>query len=375
MSPARTGKGKRASYRLDRVIPGVGRIQAKVGSASLRDYESANALVTKLAEQGRLDLLRALRAGGLSVPELRDADRRGALAGVEGGIVARRPLLKEARKAIDAMRCSAVTRDYYWRGIEALQRAGAITDATPIRELARMPWNTIEPAWPAGAADWMRVRRSVSAVLSALFGKHHPFRLEVMAVLPRRAERSREPTLTPEHFRAAVIHVPEPMQPILWTIVGMGLRGRELWKLRPEMLRPEVCGVVLPTGKNDAAAGMLEVDPLIYAWLERAIPAAHAFRPERVLDAWHAACEAVDAPHTTLHDLRHCFGQWTLDAGVSDTDVQAALRHKTAHMTRLYRKRAQRRQTSAAMATVLGVPQLVPQLVPQDGPVKRLAAQ
>jgi len=361
MSPARTSKGKRASYRLDRVIPGVGRIQAKVGSATLKDYKSADALVTRLAEQGRLDLLRGLRNGLLTVPELRDAERRGALAGLEGGIVARRPLLREAKRAIDAMRCSAVTRDYYWRGVDALRRAGVITEATAIRELATLPWNAIEPAWPAGAADWMRMRRALSAVLSALFGKHHPFRHEIVQAIPRRAERSREPTLTPEHFRAAVLHVPEPMQPILWTIVGVGLRGRELWKLRPEMLRPEVCGVVLPAGKNDAAAGMHEVDPLFYPWLERAIPAARVFRPERVLDAWHRACEAVGAPHTTLHDLRHCFGQWTLDAGVSDTDVQAALRHKTAHMTRLYRKRAQRRQTSAAMAKVLGVPQLVPQ--------------
>jgi len=157
MSPSRTGQGNRASYRLDRVIHGVGRIQAKVGSATLKDYKSADALMTRLAEQGRLDLLRAVRSGLRTVAELWDADQRGALAGVEGGIVARRPLLAEAKKAIKRMRCSEVRRDDYWRGIDALRRAGALTEGTTIHALATLEWNQVEAAWPAGAADWLRM--------------------------------------------------------------------------------------------------------------------------------------------------------------------------------------------------------------------------
>jgi integrase len=37
-----------------------------------------------------------------------------------------------------------------------------------------------------------------------------------------------------------------------------------------------------------------------------------------------------------IHDLRHCFGQWSVDAGVPESKVQSALRHKTAAMTRKY---------------------------------------
>lgn len=365
MSPTKTGTGPNASYRLDRVVPGVGRIRTAIGSARRRDLTSANALVTKLAERGMLDILRQLKEGDITVPELRDADREGTLANVGGGILARRPLLAAARTAIDAMPCRAVTRDYYRRGIEALERHAkltGVTATTPVKALETLKWPQIAAAWPAGPSDWMRVRRSISAVLSALFSKYDPFRLGVMRLLPRKTEHQRVPTLTPATFREAVAQVPEPIQPILWAIVGMGLRGRELWRLTLADLRPEVHGVVLASGKNDAAGGLVELDPVIYGYLADAIPAARHFRPERVLDAWHAACEAVGAPHTTLHDLRHCFGQWTLDAGLSDADVQVALRHKTAHMTRLYRKRAQQRTSSGVMAGVLGVPQSTPQL-------------
>jgi integrase len=80
-------------------------------------------------------------------------------------------------------------------------------------------------------------------------------------------------------------------------------------------------------------------------------------------DVWYAACEAAKVDRVRLHDLRHCHGQWTLDAGIGDSDVIRYMGHATSHMTQRYRRRQERVRNSEAIAKVLGVPLNVPQAV------------
>jgi integrase len=347
------------NLRVDRRVPGVGRITASVGSGKPTDLASANAIITKLAERGQLDVLRALKAGRVTFGELRDADRRDKLSTTADQLTLRQPFLVAARRAIDAMRCDAVTQDYYRAGLRLLESQGIVTPATRVADLPAVDWRAIAKAWPLSDSSWEKMARAVSTTLTHLTaGKHSPLRAEVMGLIPRRAYIPRMPSLTPDQFHAAVAVLPEPYRPVLWSFLMTGLRKGELWRVRPEDLTPGNRSVHVRGTKTKGSRRVLELGPEAFRVLQAAVPIP--FTDRAVLDAWHRACDAVGAPHTTLHDLRHCFGQWSLDAGVPDADVQMFLGHTTPFMTRLYRQRAARRATAMAVENIMVPPKVTP---------------
>lgn len=80
MGPARTGKGVGA-YQFDRVFPGVGRIKKSSGTDKLKEFQRRDALLTKLYETSALEVLRALKAGAITIEEIVEADRDGSRQG------------------------------------------------------------------------------------------------------------------------------------------------------------------------------------------------------------------------------------------------------------------------------------------------------
>lgn len=358
MTPSRTA-GRDGNFRFDRVIKGVGRITNSSETNSVAEFRRREALLLKLRDQSRLELLRAFKAGRISMAELMDADLRDDLARSETGIVNQRRFLEAARAIVKQKVRNARTRKDYEQGLNSLERRSVVVESTRVADLEHLPWAEVEADWPHSAADWSRVRRTVSHVLTLLLGKYHPFRLAVMPLIPRRGYVPREPSLTPAEFWAAVSAMPEPMRCIPVAFVVTGLREAELWQALPEHLRPRAHALWLPPRgrarslKTEDSAKLLELDPRSYAYVAQAVQAVRVFTPNRILGWWHRACKAVGAPHTTLHDLRHCFGQWSLDAQVSDADVQQMLRHKTPFMTRIYRMRQQRRSAGKAVAKIV----------------------
>src|SRR6266568_3160994 len=63
------------TYRLDRAFPGVGRITVASGATTKDEAKKRNALLTRLYDQGRLDLLKSIQTGMLSVTEVYFAAR------------------------------------------------------------------------------------------------------------------------------------------------------------------------------------------------------------------------------------------------------------------------------------------------------------
>src|SRR4051794_22682743 len=103
MSPVRTSKT--GCFRFDRLFRGVGRIQCSSGTTKLTDFRRRDALLTKLYEQGRLDLLTALKQGRITAAELLDADRRERLHEAAAGLVADRALWSTAEATVTRMTC------------------------------------------------------------------------------------------------------------------------------------------------------------------------------------------------------------------------------------------------------------------------------
>lgn len=227
-------------------------------------------------------------------------------------------------------------------------------------------------------------------------GMWHPFRLEVMDQLPRRKERQRKPDISVALFRRLMDRVPEHTRPVFWTLVILGLRVKtEYLRLIPDHLRPHTFGVLAPEAKS--AGAVLQVDPDLWHWILDAVPSPIGY--QQLTRHWHAACLAEGVakmvqvpcigrdlghwqsaelarhrrctrlslpygPRTppatverymgpTLHDLRHCHGQWLTAAGVAEAFVQASLRHQTPDQTRGYTMQEVRGRVAQAMAQLL----------------------
>ena len=88
--------------------------------------------------------------------------------------------------------------------------------------------------------------------------------------------------------------------------------------------------------------------------VDRAVPVTLSC--DWLREMWYAACDLAELPRVRLHDLRHCHGQWTLDQGIADVDVQRYMGHATSYMTQRYRRRAERTRNSQASPRFWGVP-------------------
>jgi integrase len=350
------------SYRFDRVFPGVGRLQRSSGAKTLRQFHRRDALLSKLYEQGRLDLLRGLKSGAITIAELLDADRRDRLAATRAdSVLLRRPLWAEAQRRFAG---DHATERRYRTSLDAFRARGVLGDTATVAMLADVDWDDLMETWDRSAADWNHLRRAVSRLLSLMLGRAHPWRAEVLAAIPTRVELPRDVDLTPEAFHAALGELAEHYHPYIWALVGSGMRRGELWRLRKSDLMPLTHAVKI-RGAKAGSDRTLDLDPWIWRQVERVVPAA--LTEDRVYRAWRHACEQAGLGRVRLHDLRHCFGQWSLDGGMDERDVQKAMGHRTAHMTRRYTTRKQRRQVSMAVARVLGVPQPDPQPSPESG--------
>lgn len=355
-------------YRIDRRITGVGRLALSVRSKNARRLMRLEDAITWCTEHDRLEALRALkvgpRRGGCTVGEFLEGYRSGTWGVIAAGAVNGKPFLALARKTIDGMKCSAETREFYREGLNVLERREILTAGTTLGQLGALDWDGAAAAWDISATSWRKARSAISRVLTVLFGKKEAeTRTTILARIPQKVYEPREPALSVEQFWQIADTLPDPYRNIVIAKVATGMRSQELWRMRREDLRPAVYGVQLRGTKTPDSRRFLEMAPEIFAFVQAAVPVK--LKEDTVRRRWKKACRALGIEPVTLHDLRHAFGQWTIDAGVSDADVQAAMGHKTPHMTRLYRKRQQTRVASEGMARVL-IPSIVPSMTERE---------
>ncbi len=182
--------------------------------------------------------------------------------------------------------------------------------------------------------------------------KWHPFRRLVLRDFPRAREpKARVPDLSPAVFWKIVNAAPAHLRPAYVTLAATGLRVGEYLRLTPGDLRPANYGLRVrgtkTAGSDDVVVALAKLGgrvkdavpaPLRYAWLRK---------------HWNRACAALHVTGVTLHSLRHCCGQWAVNAGVPEAQVQAALRHETPGTTRIYTLQKARGEVARALASVL----------------------
>lgn len=342
------------TYRLDRVFTGVGRIAKASGATTLREFRKRDALLTRLYDQGRLDLLNAIRAGTITVTEVYAAARADQLDTLTGDRKALMTRLWDAvTQWVPRSARGAATRHRYGTSFTALKRRAILPASATVSDLQIVDWKELETTWGGSAADWNHLRRAISKFLSDTLGDvHHPVRRAIMKAFPRRAERARVPDLSPALFWQILHVAPEHIRPAFIVMAATGLRVGEYLRLDKSHLKPATHSLDVPGTKTASSAATLRVDERLWPWLEAAVPAPVQYKWLRLY--WKRALAAAGADTSLrLHDLRHACAQWLVDAGRPEASVQQTMRHTTSAMTRRYATQRDRGEDAQTMATLL----------------------
>lgn len=332
-----TGETGNIRFNRDFSRIGVGRITRSSRTSNSKEFQRRDGVLTKLADSGQIEALRAFRDGRLSIEQLVEADREQRLKSADllSMLTIQQSLWKSIEDILPRMGSTEPTRKRYEVSLDALRKKSAfLSDRSIVADLELLPWGELRKQWGGSPADWNHLRRAVSAYLSMLLGdKYHPFRRSVVKRIPLAAEISRVPDITPKVFWQIVAHVPERYRACYVALVATGMRVGEYLACTRFNLKATTFSVSVPGTKTAGSAADVAVHPKLWVKVEAAIPCPIRYKALR--GHWATACKKVGI-NAHIHDLRHCYGQWGVNGGVPEAKVQAGLRHKTASMTRRY---------------------------------------
>lgn len=342
------------THRLDREFPEVGRIAKASGAVTRAEHKKRDELLTRLYDKGRLDLLRAIKAGTYSVSEVYAAYLEDArLLDFGANAVLKQPLWTSVEAWIPRSAPAPASRTRYQIAFAFLRRTGVLAENAPVSALQSVDWRGLHNEGRIGAVGWNRLRSAVSAFLSHHLGDvQHATRRAVMKNFPRDEEPERVSDLPLPLFRDILDHVPDALRPCYLTMAAGGLGPKEFCSIQESDKLPQSTSVRVHGSKNGRkGVALVAFAPEVWAWVVAAIPCPV---PQTALAShWKRAAKKVGRSDVRLYDLRHCFGQWLVNAGVPEYSVQTGLRHKTAGMTRRYVQQVQRGQNAAVMAKLL----------------------
>jgi integrase len=334
---------------------GLGLVQINAHTANRRVFVRREGIVDALIADAQVETLRLLASGRLSI-ELLDAHAREhglGGAGLAAQVATSANLVDAITAALPRMGKVETTRTRYAVTLAKLRRTLPKADTLTVRDLARVDWPALQAKWRGSASDWMHLRRLLSRFLSVHLGsKMHPFRHEVVAAIPTAAEEERVPELTPAQFRRLVECVREDIRPALWTLLLTGMRVGEYLACDVTHLVETLHAVQVPGTKTKGSRAQVRVAPSMWHHVEAGIPAPVQYKWLRL--HFKAGLKAAGLPTTIrLHDLRHCHGQWAVEAGVPEALVQVSLRHTNAATTRRYTKQAGKAAVATGLAKTM----------------------
>lgn len=390
----------------DRIFEGVGRIQNSSGivvatKKDQKEFQRRDDILTKLYENGQLEVLRAFKEGRLSIQQLVEASREEMLkkAGLLADLKLRArlwhddaqcPKLLQHNATLDhsgecvgsvdlmlpRMGRSPNTRRRYETSLKKLQTSGVLPPNACVADLADVDWRALREDWWIGsAADWNHLGRALSRFLAlhlskkasgtARTGKHHPFRLDVMDSFEMEDEgEGRVPDVTVDQFWKIVMKTPEHARPCYVGLVITGNRIGEYLQIGEEHHNPDACSVKIPDGKTGYRT--IRYAQSVRKWMARAIPSPlqYGWLRKYFIDAcielgFGERVEDPLRPGKTiyqglrLHDLRHLHAQWATDEGIAEAAVGDSLGHKDPRMTRRYTRQKNRGQVAEAVGRAM----------------------
>ena len=213
-------------------------------------------------------------------------------------------------------------------------------------------WHALAKHWGASSSDWMHLRRSLSACISRHLGSdRHLFRQVTIDRIPVQSEVERVPDVSPKKLAEITAYLPAPIRTFAWFIVLSGCRIGEYLRLDREHLRKNAGCIVIPGTKTKGAKREVYVGEAAWWIVDRCVPSYLGYGQLR--QHWLAACEQAGVFGVTLHDLRHCSGQFAAEAGVDEATLQAHFGHSTVAQTRKYTKRVKQAAGARVLSDVV----------------------
>lgn len=339
------------SLRIDRRFKGAGRIALVTGTRDRKLFDAFDRMLTELHEEGRLEVLRAIKDRFYSIQQVYEARRNNRLGSLATDIKLQEPLWEAVEEWLPKSARAQSSRERYKVSLQSLRRSGVLSDSATVADLRDVDWRSLSQRWWASPADWNRLRAAVSRFLTMLLrDKWHPFRRQLMQDFPKLVEpEGRVPDLPPEVFWRIVNTIREEIRPAYICLAATGMRIGEYLRCREENLLPHSTSVTVPSSKGPEA--VIRVGPDAWEWVRRAIPAPRQYKA--LYRSWKDACSAAGNPDLTIHDLRHCYGQWLVDAGQPESKVQHSMRHKDPSMTRRYTRQKDRGENAQMMDVIM----------------------
>lgn len=318
-------RAKRAPRRitliLDRRFKGVGRIKKHTGTTMPAIRKKLSRMLDDLADKGRMDLLRAIRDGHVTLLEVHSAYQRNTLDRLPVGATLR-SVGSAMEKWINGLRVPA---DYSQKHVESLEQSrrylvGVKQSArvAELPELLERLRNTLGKEHPR---SFNLVRSAAMAFVRQTLKKNNPLWLACAAVEPRKVPKStRRKPLTPEQMRNWFPEpATDPLDAIAWGMAVTGMYASEYWgKWAILSDRIHIEGTKRSARVRDV--------PLIQA------PASPAWQHRRTFE--NAFRERTD--QFSPIDLRRTYANWLESAGIPRTRRRMYMGHGTKDVTDLY---------------------------------------
>ncbi len=381
--------------RFDRIFPSVGRIRNSSGvfvtnAKTLKEFQRRDDILTRLFENGQLQVLRAFKEGQVGIEQLIEVAREKGLGKADllsdlkrsefiwhresrcprWHDAAGNKLEEENEKEDHTLEClgafdkalpymgkSKETRRRYETSLNKLKRSGFLSDDARVSDLALVNFNELRGDWWEGSpADWNHLGRGLSRFLTIHFGggrrgETHPVRVEIMDRFSMEYEgEGRLVDVSVDEFWDLVMRTPEHARAgyVVLTIGMMRIGEYELLDDK-KYLNLDACTVRIPGGKTGSR--IVKFPEEYRDWFDRGIPCVlkHGWLREYFV----RARGEIGRDDVWLRDLRHLGGQWASDEGATEEQIGTQYGHRTAGMTRKYTRQKNRGHVAAAVSRKL----------------------
>ena len=306
---------------IDRTFRGVGRIKKATGTATPAVRRKMSRMLTDLHDAGRLDILRAIRDGKLSLLQVYDAHQRKALESLPLAETMK-PLAETMKAWIDGL-SSIEASDKHKESLETSRRY--FERESPKATVAELPYVLDELRDSLGAKhprSFNLARAAGLAFLRSTLKRSHPLWLSVAAIEPRKVPKNTKRTPLTVEQMAELFPSPETdwLDAIAWGMATTGMHAKEYWG-RWNILADRVH--IIGTKR----AGRIRDVPLVRR------PAVPKFNRRKFEDDLRERTREI-----TVYDLRRTYANWLEEAGIFRTRRKLYLGHAAGDVTDLYER-------------------------------------
>lgn len=307
------------TLEVDRTFRGVGRLKRATGTTNPAVRRKISRMLTALHDEGRLDILRAIRDGKLGMMQVYDAYQRNAID--------RLPLAQTMEVLATTMKTwieglddvsakhteSLETSRRYFEGVSS---KATVADLPALLEGLRKTLGAKHPR------SFNLARTAALAFLRDTLKRSHSLYLNALAVEPRKIAKAT--ARHPLSVQQMMAFFPKPethwLDAIAWGMATTGMHAKEYWgewHVLADRIHIE----------GTKRAGRVRDVPLVQR------PAVPRYNRRKFEDGLRDRTRAIVA-----YDLRRTYAHWMESAGISRTRRKLYLGHGAADVTDLYER-------------------------------------